>query len=369
MRTSDVAVIGAGIVGLSTAHALRERGASVTVFERATPGDAQSGGASRIFRHAHDDPRLVAFARESRAVWREWEARFGAEMISGDGAIAIGPRVAPRMRAIDEAGGVAARIVDGAELAGRMPLLAGHEGPALLDEAGGAIRTRAAVTALAGSIGDALVREEVVSLAQQGDAVRIDAAGRTSVHGRAIVCAGRETARFARAVGCEIPVALSAHLRLTFAVAGAPPARLACLQDGTGRFGEPAVYGAPMPGNARFGLGVSTSVPAREDGALLDPAAPAALARRAAAYVGRALPGLRPEPVGARNCWVTELPWGPDGLAVWEQGPVLLVAGHNLFKQAPGLGRALAAAAAGDGLPDVLRPEARLGASADVANA
>ena len=82
---NDVAVVGAGIVGLSTAFALRERGVDVTVYERGAPGAAQSGGESRIFRHAHDDPRLVALAVESRAVWREWEARFGVELVSGDG--------------------------------------------------------------------------------------------------------------------------------------------------------------------------------------------------------------------------------------------------------------------------------------------
>jgi sarcosine oxidase len=63
-----------------------------------------------------------------------------------------------------------------------------------------------------------------------------------------------------------------------------------------------------------------------------------------------------PEPVEARNCWVTELPWSNDGIAVWETGALRFVVGNNLFKHAPALGRALA----GD-LPAELRPEAKLG--------
>jgi sarcosine oxidase len=53
---------------------------------------------------------------------------------------------------------------------------------------------------------------------------------------------------------------------------------------------------------------------------------------------------------------VTELPWGHDGIAVWEAGALRFVAGNNLFKHAPALAHRLAA----DELDD-LRPRARLG--------
>ena len=151
-----VAVIGAGIVGLSTAYALLERGVEVCVYEQGEPGNGQSGGVSRIFRHAHDDPRLVAAARASRAAYREWGGRLGVEMVSADGAVAIGPAVEEHLPLLVD-GGVAARRVDAAELARRVPLLAGFDGPAMLDEEGGSIRTTATIAALSAALGDRLV--------------------------------------------------------------------------------------------------------------------------------------------------------------------------------------------------------------------
>ena len=110
------------------------------------------------------------------------------------------------------------------------------------------------------------------------------------------------------------------HTRVTFAVRGDPPARLACLQDGSGAFGETGAYGTPHPGNRLYSVGLTDGAPVSSD---------------ASAYVGRALPGLDPRPVGVRNCWVTRLPWGPDGVAVWEVEGVLVLAGNNLFRAGP----------------------------------
>jgi sarcosine oxidase len=324
---TDVGVVGAGIVGLSTAYELTLRGASVTIYERGAPGAGQSGGESRIFRHAHDDPRLVALAVESRARWRTWEQRLGVELVAPVGAVALGPAVERRLALLRDAG-VRARPVDAA---GALPILAPRSEPAMLDADGGVIRVGAAVGALVAALAGRIVADEVVGVRPSGE---VRAGGTIRHHDRVVVCAGRDTPTLAAGAGLALPVRVSTHTRFTYPVRD--PVPLACLQDGT-----VGAYGDPLPGNDRYAIGHGDADPT--------------------AYVAETLPGLDPRVVETRTCWVTELPWGHDALAVWEAGAVLFVAGNNLFKHAPALGHRIAA-----GSVDGLRPEVRLGEPANV---
>lgn len=356
-------MVGAGVVGLSTAYALTELGAAVTIYEVGAPGGSQSGGRTRLFRHAHDDPRLVSAAVASREIYAFWERRFAVELVSGDGAVAISPPVRDRFATLQQVGGTRARLIEVDELTDRLPLLARHPGPALLDEDAGAIRAHAVIGMLRQAVGDVLVTDEVLSVRPKThDRVEIRGGDVRREHDRIVVCAGRQTARLARGVGLALPVEVRAQMRATFAVRVPASERLAGWQDASGDFGEVGVYATPLAGNRRYAVGPGASTPADRDGALLDPSDLERNVERTCAYVRRALPGLDPAPVALRHCWVTALPWHEDGVAAWQVDGVLFVAGNNLFKHAPWVRRKLARAAIDAPLTDLLRPDARLGA-------
>ncbi|PVY28585.1 glycine/D-amino acid oxidase-like deaminating enzyme [Williamsia muralis] len=360
--TSDVAVIGAGIVGLSTAYALQRSGLSVTVYDSGPPGGGQSVGASRLFRHAHDDPRMVDLAVEARTLWDRWSADLGTELISADGSIALGEVAAGRVDTLRSRPGMPVRHLSGDELRSLMPILASYDGPAVFDERAGAIRTQAAIGALANSLVTPVVTDQVLAVRPLGDAgVEVRAGSNTSVHSDVVVCAGRGTVQLAAGIGLSLPVTVKAHARASFRVRDGSLAALPNLQDGSGVFEEAGVYGAAHPYRSAFGLGIAREVETNEPGGVADPNSLAELVDRAAAYVARALPGLDPEPLRPISCWITTLPWGDDGVAIWQADHIFVLAGHNLFKHAPVLGETLAHSVTDGSVPDLFCPESMLG--------
>jgi sarcosine oxidase len=355
----DVAVVGAGIVGLAAADALLRHGASVLCLDGGAPGHGQSAGVARGFRHLHADPALTRLAVESRAGWRALEARAGVELLERGGMVRLGGDIEPELAAL-HAVGVQARVLDPGEAAARLPALAPEAGPLLFDPDAGALRARAAIRALGGLVGDRLVRARVEALEPTAGGVRVETAAGAVRCRRCLVCAGAGTERLVAPLGIAIARERRAALRLTFRTT-APASGLAPVWgDRSGRFGE-AAYGTPE-GPVRYAVGLQATTPpldAPEAEAVPGGAVDVREARRRLiAYVGAAFPGLDPTPVDGVLRLIAPLR-GPDedAFGLWERDGVLAFAGHNLFKHAPALGARLAAAALGDGPPDpLLRP-------------
>jgi sarcosine oxidase len=341
---TDVAVIGAGIVGLSTAYALSERGADFRVFEAARPGAGQSAGRTRIFRHGHGRMELVRLAVEARRVWEEWEGRLGVRLLGREGVIVTGPPARERERLLEEAR-VPCRLIGAAEQAGALPIFRPPEGVALLDELGGSTDVRASVETLSAAIDERLVLAQVFRIANAERPVVETSEGIWEAD-RVVVCAGAGVTDLS-ALGLEIPVSVGCHARARFRVRGSNAgAALPSLQDLSGAHGE-TVYGGPVPGEETYVIGLSgpdNEVPAGQGG--VD-----RLVRRISGYAERALPGLEPDPIDIRLCLTTMLPEGGDTFRVWREGSVLVLAGENLFKFGPVLGRLLAGAAFGEPVP------------------
>ena len=128
-RTLDVAVVGAGVVGLAIARELRSRGARVAVFERTGIGAGASGVQPGGVRQQWGTPVACRLARESVAFYADADARLEARVPLGFRACgylfvahteATLARLAANV-ALQQAEGVPSRIVTPAEAGGLVP--------------------------------------------------------------------------------------------------------------------------------------------------------------------------------------------------------------------------------------------------------
>jgi sarcosine oxidase len=314
------------------------------VFEAAAPGSGQSAGRTRVFRHGHDDERVVRLAVRARVEWARLERELGARLLGRQGVLICGPNVDERAAAF-EAAGVPARLVDRQGQSGALPIFGPPEDQAVLDELGGAIDVRAAVNGLAAALGDRLVPAQVFELAEAGDqrAVVVRTSEGLWSANRVVVCAGAQVHALADQLGLDVPLKIELHARASFRVRD-PGTPLACLQDRSNAHGE-VVYAAPMPDEREYAIGLGTEHEPPVEEAL----------ERLCAYAERGMPGLDPDPVRVRLCKTSILPWGADAFAVWRVGRISLLAGANLFKFAPLVGELLADDS------DELSPEHQLG--------
>ena len=137
-QVRDVAIVGAGLLGLAAGRALTAQGRDVVVLDQAEIGHEGAGskGSCRIFRLCYPDPAYVAAARRARELWRQLEAESGQVIMHPTAQLTFGTGLRAVMDAMGQAG-AACELLPASEVAERFPAIR-TGGPALLEpESGG----------------------------------------------------------------------------------------------------------------------------------------------------------------------------------------------------------------------------------------
>lgn len=358
---TSVAVVGAGIVGLSVTASLLERGIKARCFETAKAGGAQSGGGSRILRTAYDDPEMLAFARRAVEGWSRWQEEFGAPLVEQDGSILMVDDCEKELIRLQN-GGVDAVLLNFPEQHRLLPIRVPWDRPVILERNAGTVHAADTVGWLKKRCAGHLHEDsEVIGLTEREDHVLVTT--RTAIWRaeRVLVCAGALTPTIARWFGATVRQVHSVHQRVLLKIR--PEFRklpLPSFRDKTDhRDGVLYVYGLRALHDDRYAVGLEPTDLEREGGGHPD-----VVVAHTLDFARELLPGLDPDDFVIDSCVSTALappdpglPWESERLVVERHGRCDFFAGGHLFKFAPALGESLAEVAMGNPVPPIFLPQ------------
>lgn len=211
MDRVDVAVVGAGVVGLAVARELALRGHAVAVLERAGIGAGASGVQPGGVRQQWGTRVACRLARESVAFWRDAEERLESRVPltlrrSGYLFVARSSETLDRLAAnvaLQQAEGIPSHIVDPAEAAELVPGLAASAlvGGAWCAEDGYFDRPQSVVEAFGAGLD--VRHADVAAIERDGSGWSLGALVADTV----VVAAGVDTTRLLAPLGIDVPIA------------------------------------------------------------------------------------------------------------------------------------------------------------------
>jgi sarcosine oxidase len=356
-RTADVAVVGLGVIGLSTALALARRGLRVVGIDRFGSGHpaTSSTGPSRSIRLAYEQPIYVELAREAVERWRGLERDTGERILLLTGQLDLGPAAKLRgLAAGMRAGEAPFDELDAGGIAAHFPEIRPHRGEhALFHAEAGTVLADVGMRALQRRAEDAGAElsepEAAIALDGSGDGAVIETdRGRTIRASTAIVSAGPWLGGLLTPIGLELSLA-PAVAQVTFVGMPQLDERPGIVDWQVDEQGV-GVYGHPVPEvgyKVAFDAGSADRWDPDADGWAPDPVEADALAR----WVESRMPDAAPHLIRhQRHPWTMT----PDGdFVIDRRGPVVIAGGcaGHAFKFGPALGELVADLAEGHPRP------------------
>ncbi len=352
-REVDVAVIGAGLAGSTTAWAATRRGVSVVLFEQFAIGHhhGSSHGSARIFRRAYEDGLYVGLTGESGELWRELEADTGRALLRTTGGVDHGDR-----HSLDlivehlSAAGVPHEVMTPEEAERRWPGMRFATDVVFHPEAGvvDAAATVAACVEASRRRGAVIAENTAVTGIIPGECdVVVRANERYWLARHVVVAAGAWVAGLLDGIVPFPPVTVTQQQIFHFARRDPSTAWPTFVHRGTS-----LVYG--LQGGRDGGEQNAQKVAEYESGnvttaATRDGVVDAEARARVVEYVATWLPGLVPEPFNETTCLYTNT--ADEDFVLDRYGRIIVCSacsGHGA-KFAPWLGTQVARLAAGDG--------------------
>jgi sarcosine oxidase subunit beta len=227
MTSYEVAVIGAGVHGASVAFHLANRGVRTVVIERTSPAGGPTGRSSAIVRAYYTNAFLAAVARDSIAMFRDFERHTGRDAgFRATGLLVLHPpedeatvrEVVPRLN--DQ--GIPTDLLEPQQVVAEWPAfdLDGIAIAALERDAGYAdpVLTTQGLLERARELG-AEIRpgHGVTAIEREGSAWTVSTTDASVQAERVLIAAGPWSAPLAAMVGADLPLTVERHIVATLA--------------------------------------------------------------------------------------------------------------------------------------------------------